>query len=108
MHIPSGERPRHGDDQSSLGSSCLELFGFPSIQRTLHRFTRIIAAEQLQHAIAMMRKIRVQAHPATVAAAIESGNLVPQLFRWCAIQAHVALAAKLDRGVAHIDTDALL
>ena len=39
----------------------------------------IVAAEQLQHAVAVMREVGVQPHPAPVAAAVEPGDLVPRL-----------------------------
>ena len=55
-----------------------------------------------------MWKIRVQAHPASVTAAVKSGDLVPQFLWRFPLEAHVALAAKLDRGVTYIDADQLL
>src|SRR5947209_10661517 len=55
-----------------------------------------------------MWEIRVQAHPASVTAAVKSGDLVPQLLWRLAVNAQVALAAKLDRGIAHVDAHALL
>src|ERR1043165_5830747 len=56
----------------------------------------------------MMRESRVQPHPAPVAAAVETCDLVPDLARGLARDAQVALAAKLDRSVAHLDADLLL
>src|ERR1051325_1896502 len=56
----------------------------------------------------MMREIRVQPHPALVTAAVKACDLVPDLARGLARDAQVALAAKLDRGVAHLDADLLL
>src|SRR5437764_10588632 len=50
-----------------------------------------------------MRKIRVQPHPTAVAAAIRAGDLVPEVGRRSAGDAQIALAAALDRGVAHVD-----
>ena len=55
----------------------------------------------------MVREVRVQAHPAPVAAAVQSRDLVPQLGGRLAVDAQIALAAKLDRGIAHRDADAL-
>src|SRR5947209_16384688 len=55
-----------------------------------------------------MREIRVQAHPAPITAAVKSGDLVPQLLWRLAVDAQVALAAKLDRRTAHVDAHALL
>ncbi len=81
MRVPFGERARHRDDQPGLGRGRLERLALPAVERALHRFARIVAAEQLQHAVAVMRKIGVQPHPAPVAAAVEPGDLVPQLLR---------------------------
>ena len=108
MRIPFGERARHRDDQPGLRGGRLELLRMPAFERMPHRLARIVAAEQLQHAIAMMWEIRVQPHPPAIAAAVKPGNLVPELLRRLAVDAHVALAAKLDRGIAHIDADGLL
>src|SRR5690349_3144106 len=55
-----------------------------------------------------MRKIRVQAHPAPVAAAVEACDLVPDLAAALSLDAHVAFAAKFDGCVTHRDADLLL
>ena len=55
----------------------LERFRLPAVERLLHRGAVVLAAEQLEHAVAVMRKIRVQAHPAPVAAAIEPRRSCP-------------------------------
>ena len=44
-------------------------------------FAGIIAAEERQHSIAMMRKIGVQTNPAAIAAAVYPGDLVPNVGR---------------------------
>ena len=66
MRIPFGERARHGDDQPSLRGGRLELLRLPAFERMPHRLARIVAAEQLQHAIAMMWEIRMQPHPPAI------------------------------------------
>src|ERR1043165_3040393 len=107
MRVPLGERPRRADDQPGLCCSALEFLRLPVIECALHRLARIVAAEQLEHAVAMMRKVRVQPHPAPVAAAIESRDLVPDFAAALSRDAQIALAAKLDRGIAHRDADLL-
>ena len=76
----ANERVMRGD-QSGFRRGGLERLALPAVERALHRFARIVAAEQLQHAVAVMREIGVQPHPAPVAAAIEPGDLVPDLAR---------------------------
>ena len=65
------------------------------------------AIEKGEDAVAMMGKIGVKAHEAAVAASIKTGDLVPRLRRGIPLDAQIALAAKLDRGVAPIDADRL-
>ena len=99
----------HGcDDQPGLGRCRLEFFRLPAAERALHGLARIVAAQQLQHAVAMMRKVGVQPDPAPVAAAIEPCDLVPDLAALAFGEAEIMLAAKFDRGVAHLDADLLL
>ena len=107
VRVPFGERARHRGDQPGLGGGRLEGFALPAVERALHRFARIVAAEQFQHAVAVMRKVGVQPHPAAVAAAVKPGDPVPDLLRRFAAAAHIALAAELDRGIAHRDAGAL-
>ena len=52
------------------------LISIPSIQRPLHRSAVVVAAEQLERAVAMMRQVGVQPHPAAVATAVEAGDRV--------------------------------
>jgi hypothetical protein len=49
----------------------------------------------------------MQPHEAAVAATVQSRDLVPQVRRRPAVQAEIALAAKLDGRVAHRHADAL-
>ena len=53
----------------------------------------------------MVRKVGVQAHGAPIPGAIDAGDLVPGGARRIAGEAHVALAAELDRRRAHVDRD---
>ncbi len=55
----------------------------------------------------MMRQIGVQPHPAAVAAAIKTGNAVVMVLGHLAVDAQIALAAKFDRALAHLDADVL-
>jgi hypothetical protein len=52
-------------------------------------------------------KIGVQPHPASIGAAVEAGDPVPDFRRRIAVATQIALAAELDCRVAHGDTDAL-
>ena len=74
----SRRRAHHGGDQLGLGGGRLELFGVPLQERRLHRLALVGALQQLEDAVAMMRKIGVQPHPAAIAGAIDAGDLVPQ------------------------------
>src|SRR5258708_36139007 len=100
MRIPFGERARRRDDEPGFSGGGFERFRLPAIERLLHRGAIVRAAKQLERAVAMVREVRMQPNPAAVAAAIEPGDLVPQLGRGLAGDAQIALAAKLDRGIA--------
>src|SRR3982074_146959 len=108
MRIPFGERARRGDDEPGFGRRRLECLRLPAVESLLHRSAIVLAAEQLEHAVAVMREIRVQPYEAAVAAAVKSGDLVPQLRRGLALDAQIALAAKFDCGIAHRNADVLL
>ena len=55
----------------------------------------------------MRRQIGMQPREAAVAASVKPGNGVVAIGRVVAVDAQIALAAKLDRSLSHIDTDAL-
>src|SRR5262245_60382929 len=55
----------------------------------------------------MMGKVRVQAHPPSVATLVEARDLVPGLWRGRIIDAQILFTAQLGRGVAHSDADLL-
>ena len=76
VRVPFGERAAHGHDQPRLRRRRLERFALPAIERALHGRALMLAAEQPENAVAVVRKIGVQPHPAAVAAAIEAENLV--------------------------------
>src|SRR5205807_1436805 len=107
MLIPLGERPAGGNDQPGIGGRGLQRLALPSIERALHRGSVMSAAEQREQSIAMMRQIGMQPDPTAVAAAIKARDRIMILRRRLAIDVQVALAAKLDRGVAHVDADVL-
>jgi hypothetical protein len=67
----------------------------------------VFAAEHVQNAIAVMRKIGMNAYPAAVAAAIDTGNAIPQLGGRATVDAQITLAAKLGCRVSHIDCNIL-
>ncbi|MCY1529602.1 hypothetical protein D9M68_647560 [compost metagenome] len=107
MTVPFAEAAQRGDHQAGVGRGGFEGLGLPLFQRRLHRGLVIGAAQQAQHAVAVMREIGVQPDPAAVAAAVDAGDLVPQLRRGTAVDAQVALAAELGDRVAHVDADLL-
>src|SRR5215470_15900827 len=107
VRVPFGETPHRRRHQAGLGRRRLEAVGSPSLERPLDGGAVVLAFEQRQQAVAVVREIGMQSHPAAVAAAIGAGDLVPRVRRWRAIDAEVALAAELDGGVAHRDSDPL-
>ena len=107
MGVPFGERARRGDDEAGYGGRVLQLERLPTIDGTLHRGAVIVGAKEFQCAGAVMRQVGVQPDPAAVAGTIDADGLVAMLMRQLAVDAQVALAAKFDAGVAHVDADAL-
>src|SRR5262249_32654637 len=67
----------------------------------------VVATQEAEQTIAVMREVGVHAHPAAVAAAVEAGDLVPPLGPAFAVNPDVVVAAERDRGVAHVDSDLL-
>jgi hypothetical protein len=107
MRIPLGERAAHRNHEAGLGGRLLERFCAPSSKHALDRWLIVAAAEQREHPVAVMRQIRMQAHPAAVTAAIEASDRVMIFRARLGVDAQVAFAAKLDRGAAHVDAHAL-
>ena len=104
---PFRRRTHHGGDQLGVGGRRLEFLALPLGKCGLHGLALVGAGEQLQHAGAVVREVGVQAHVAPIAGAIDAGDLVPGGPRRLAVEAHVALAAELDRRRAHVDRDGL-
>jgi hypothetical protein len=100
---PFRRRAQHGRDQPGLGRRRLERLGLPFAQCLLNRRPVVVAPEQLQDAVAVVREVGVESHFALVAGVIDAGDLVPGRRRRPAVHTHVALAAKLDRRMAHMD-----
>ena len=74
----------------------------------LHGLALVLAAEQLQHAIAVVREVGVEADVAVIARGVDAGDLVPHRAGRLAGDAQIALAAELDGGVAHVDRHCLV
>ena len=106
--VPFGESPAGGHDKAGLGCGCLQFLAVPAVQRLLHRRRVVRAFEQRQQAVAMMRQIGVQPHPAAVAAAKQPGDGVVIFLIRLAVDAQIALTAKLDCGISHVHTDVLV
>ena len=107
MPIPLGERTARGSDEPGVGGCGFERLAFPVVERALYRRTIVGAAQQPQHAAVMMRQAGMEPHPTAVAAAIEAAQPVGIVSRIFPLDAQIPLAAKFDRGVAHVDADAL-
>ncbi len=107
MAVPFLEAAQCRNHQARVGRRGLEGFGVPLVQRGLYGCLVIGAAQQAHHAVAVVREIGMQAHPAAVAAAVDAGQLVPQFGRGAAVDAQVAFAAEFGDGMAHVDADVL-
>ncbi len=107
MAIPFVEAAHRRDHHARIRSRGLERLGVPFAQRGLHLVLLIGAAEQAQHAVAVMQEVGVQPDPAAIAATIGARDLVPQLRRGAAIDAQITFAAEFRDGVADVDRDLL-
>jgi hypothetical protein len=87
VRIPFVEGAHCDRHQSGRGGGVFELECLPAVERAGHRVAVIIAAEQFQHPVTMMREVRVKPNPAAVAAAIGSGDLVPKIGQGPAVDA---------------------
>ena len=85
--VPFLEGSLRRDHESRLGRSLFEVLCAPLGERLLHGSLVVVAGEERQHAVAMMREIGVQANPPAVAAAVGPGDLVPK-FRQTAFPRH--------------------
>jgi hypothetical protein len=77
------------------------------LERALHRSLIVIATEELKQSVAVMRQVGMQSRPATVAAAIKSGDCIVMIVGILAIDSQVTFAAEFNRSVAHLDAHAL-
>jgi hypothetical protein len=108
MVVPFLEGPLRGDHESRLGCSLFKLLRAPVKQRLLHRRLVVVAREQRQHPVAVMREIGVQANPPAVATAVYASDLVPNVGRRLSVNTEIALATELDGRMAHVDRDELV
>ena len=107
VRLPFRRRAVERGDEAGFRHRGLELCALPLQEGCLHGFAVVGAVEQREDAVAVMRKIGVQAHVAAIAGAIDAGNLVPGRARRLAGEAYVTLAAEFHRGMAHVDGDRL-
>src|ERR1700676_11923 len=106
--VPLLERAHRGDHESRSGRSLFELLRTPVKQRLLHGSLVVVAVEQRQHAVAVMREIGVQTNPSAIAAAVDPCDLVPKVGRRLSVNTVIALATELDGRMAHVDRDELV
>ena len=78
VRVPLREAPHGGDAEPVRHGRVLEPEGGPAAERGAHRLPRALAAEQAQHAGAVVREVGVQAHHAAVAAAVGAGDRSPR------------------------------
>jgi hypothetical protein len=104
---PLGRRAQHGGNQPGLGNRRFKALGLPLPQRGGDGVAVIGHAQELEDAVAMVRKVGMQANLAAIARVIDAGDFVPGRPGRLIVEAHIALAAELDRGMAHIDVQRL-
>jgi len=108
MAVPLIEAAHGGDHHAGIGGDLLEIARAPARQGALDHFAgRGLAgrtAQQRQRAVAMVREIGMDAHPAAVAAWVDAGDLVPDIGRHAV---DLEVAAALLRRVAHVHRHAL-
>ena len=88
----------------SLG---LESDGFPMLQCGFDASTSWRAAKKLQNVVAVVRKIHVQPHKASVASTIGAEKRIADQCWRATVDRQILLAAKLHRRMPHVDTDGL-
>src|SRR6202049_1889656 len=106
--VPFLEGPLRRDHESRLGCSLFKLLRAPVKQRLLYGCLVVVAGEQRQHTVAVMREIGVQTNPAAIAAAVYPSDLVPNVGRRLPVNTEIALATELDGRMAHVDRDELM
>ena len=104
--IPFDEAAQRSDDQTCVRRRVFEIECAPVLRGARDRVAWRVGAdgqaEEAQHAVAVMREVRVQPHPAIGSfdpAAVKPGELVPHLGR-AAVDAEAAKA--FERRVAHV------
>src|SRR5215471_15260666 len=107
MRIPFLARSHSSHDTPLLGDCGLKRDSVPGKQLALHPLADRRAAEQLEDRGAMVREVGMQPHPPPTPGCVEAGERIPEA-RWRgAVDPQITLTAELDRGVAHVDADAL-
>ena len=107
MLRPFGRCAQHGGDETGLGGGRLKWLGLPGEEGRCNGLAVVGAVQQLEDALAMMRKIRMQPDLAAITGGVDAGDFVPGRTGWLSRDPEIALAAELDRGVAHVDADGL-
>ena len=102
MRLPFFRRPRHRGDEPARDGFVFEGLAVPASDRFGHALARIFCTQHRQHPLAVMREIGVNAHETPIARAIDAKQRIERAVVF-AFDAEIALAAKFDRGVAHID-----
>ena len=107
MQCPFGRCAHRGDDASVPVGLRLERDSVPALQCGFDGRPARRAIEEFENIVAMMRKVHVQPHPASVASAISAEQRIAERGRRAAVDRQIMLAAKLHRGMAHVDADVL-
>ncbi|MDR8956676.1 hypothetical protein FEP76_05197 [Burkholderia multivorans] len=105
-----GPLVRHSDQrraQPGVGQRGIERGAVPGADRRGDIGGPFAAIEHVEDAVQMMRKVRMQLNPATVARRVEARDRVAQLGRRSVVDAQIAFAAKRDERVAHRHVDTL-
>src|SRR5260370_8523041 len=75
--IPLGTRAAGSNHEASFSCRGFQALGSPSIERALHRCAVVVAAQQCEQPVSVVRETRMKASPSSVAAAIQPGDPVP-------------------------------
>jgi hypothetical protein len=107
--IPFRETAGHGRNKPCVSASILDAYSRPGLQGfgdcvSVMRDT----TKKAKHAVSVMRKVGVQAHPAAVAALEKTEYRVNWLGTRTPVETEIPFAAKEDGGIAHVDGDLLL
>ena len=105
--VPFREAAHGGGAESGGGGLIFQIERRPAAQGGGDGVAIIGAAEEAEHAVAMVREVGVQSDPAPVAALIGAGDFVPEIVRQRAVDADKLFRHELHGGVAHVDGNAL-